>query len=73
MLKLRIYQSPFTFLKDTTKAYFWQCNTVGSKVKGLISKRVFQENTKHAKFFEKRTFFFLETPVLRFAVLPYYR
>ena len=38
------------------------------------------KKTKHAKFSEKRTFFgkfgvlcFLETPVLRFALLPYYR
>ena len=72
---------------------------VGHKVKGWISKRVFQK-TKHTKFSEKRTFLtpwyaheirnkeirtkkcslfgkfgllFLETPVLRFALLPYYR
>ena len=39
-----------------------------------ISKRVLQKNKKHIKFPEKFGFLcFLVTPVLRFAVLPYYR
>ena len=73
---------------------------VGNKAKGQISKRVFQENNKHAKFSAKTNIFyplirtrtcayqgvknvrfcgkfgvlcFLETPVLRFAFLSYYR
>ena len=54
---------------------------VGNKTKGRISKRAFQEN-KAREVFRKTTislFFgkfgvlcFLETPVLRFALLPYY-
>ena len=47
--------------------------TIGNKAKGQISKRVFQEN-KGGKFFGKfGVLCFLETPVLRFALLPYYR
>ena len=49
---------------------------VGNKAKDRISKQMFQEN-KVGKFSEKRTFLgvfcLLETPVLRFALLPYYR
>ena len=52
---------------------------VGNKAKGRISKRVFQENKARQVFREKQTYltfgvlFFLETPVLRFGLLPYYR
>ena len=72
-----------------------QCNIVGDKAKGRISKRVFQEN-KARQIFRKRNISyplirtgayqgvrnvcfsenlacFLEIPVLRFALLPYYR
>ena len=59
----------------------------GHKANGQISKQVFQKKTKRAKFSEKQTlggkkclFFgkfdvlcFLETPVWRFALLPYNR
>ena len=59
---------------------------VGNKAKRRISKRVFQEN-KARQIFRKRKrgkkcFFFFrkfgvlcfhETPVVRFALLPYYR
>ena len=38
---------------------------VGNKAKGRISKLVFQGNKARQSF--------LETPVLRFALLPYYR
>ena len=50
-------------------------NVVGNKAKGRISKRVFQENKAHqCLFFGKfGVLCFLETPVLRFALLPYYR
>ena len=47
---------------------------VGNKAKGRISKRVFQESKacqNHAGNFG--VLCFLETPVLRFALLPYYR
>ena len=37
-----------------------------NKAKGRTSKRVFQEN-------KARMLCFLETPVLRFVLLPYYR
>ena len=52
---------------------------VGNKAKGRISKRVFQENKARQVFREKQTYltfgvlFFLETPVLRFGLLLYYR
>ena len=62
---------------------------VGKKAKGRISKRVFQESKARQNFRKtnkitsggkKCLFFgnfgmlcFLETPVLRFALLPYYR
>ena len=55
---------------------------VGNKAKRLISKRVFQENKARqifrkaniSSFFEKiGVLCFLETSVLRFALLPYYR
>ena len=59
---------------------------IGNKAKGQISKRVFQE-IKARQIFQKRNiwklvrvyfsenlmFWFLETPVLRFPLLPYYR
>ena len=53
---------------------------VGNKAKGRISNQVFQEN-KARQIFRKtnisyhliRTRCFLETPGLRFALLPYYR
>ena len=40
---------------------------VGNKTKGRISKRVFQESKA------RHVLCFLGTPVLRFALLPYYR
>ena len=40
--------------------------------KGRISKRVFQEN-KACQIFRKTNISSPETPVLRFALLPYYR
>ena len=61
---------------------------VGNKVNGRISKRVFQENKtpnfpkneyflsggKKCLFFGKfDVLCFLEKPILRFALLPYYR
>ena len=62
---------------------------VGNKAKGQISKRVFQESKarqifrktnnsypkiRNVRFFGKfGVFCFLETSVLRFALLPYYR
>ena len=56
-------------------------HTVVNKAKGRISKRLFQEN-KARQIFRKtnisyslRKFgvlYFFETPVLRFALLPYY-
>ena len=42
---------------------------VGNKAKGRISKRVFQESKARQNFRNC----FLETPVLRFALLPYYQ
>ena len=55
---------------------------IGNKAKGRISKRVFQKkqrtpnfpkNEKKCSFFGKfGVLCFLETPVLRFALLPYY-
>ena len=53
---------------------------VVNKVKGRISKRVFQENKAQCVSGSKCSFFgkfgvlcFLGTPVLRFALLTYYR
>ena len=58
---------------------------VSNKAKGRISKRVFQENKARHTYIsvsggKKCLFFgkfgvlcFLETPVLRFPLLPYYR
>ena len=58
-------------------------DTDGNKAKAGISKRGFKK-AKHTKFSGKQTFLtprpppfdvlcFLETPVLRFTILPYYR
>ena len=75
--------------KDGYKRYYF--DFVGNKVKGQISKWVFQENkacqifrktnisyslmrSKKCSFFRKFDMLcFLETSVLRFALLPYYR
>ena len=55
---------------------------VGNKPKGQISKRVFQENKAHQIFRKTNISYplirsfslcFLGTPVLRFALFPYYR
>ena len=66
------------------KHWFYWKQSVGNKGKGQISKRVFQEN-KARQIFRKmnishpliRTVFavlcFFKTPVLRLALLPYYR
>ena len=43
---------------------------VGNKAKEGISKRMFQENNARQRF---GVLCFLETPVLRFALLPYYQ
>ena len=49
-------------------------NFVGNKAKGRISKRVCVSGGKKCSFFGKfGVLCFLETPVLRFALLPYYR
>ena len=57
---------------------------VGNKANGQIPKRVFQENKAHQVFRKTNISYsvcarkfdvlcFLETPVLRFSLLPYYR
>ena len=43
---------------------------VGNKAKERISKGMFQENKAHQRF---GVLCFLETPVLRLALLPYYQ
>ena len=64
---------------------FYLFQVVGNKAKGRISKRGFQESKARQNFRKTNIsyplkFFgnfgvlcFLETPVLRFALLPYYR
>ena len=49
---------------------FFQSKLVGNNAKGRVSKRVFQESKARQKFLE---LCFLETSVLRFALLPYYQ
>ena len=100
--KIETYKNDEKSKKDKLflKAYYDGRLLVGSnKVKGRISKRVFQESKVRTKFPKKQTFLtplyahvrvrirgkkclffgnfgvlcFLETPVLRFALLPYYR
>ena len=56
-------------LKNLKHVVWSQGYVVGNKAKWRISKRVFQEN-KAQKF---GVLCFFETPVLRFAILPYYR
>ena len=59
--------------------FVWKSEFVGNKAKMRILKRVLQEN-KARQTFRKRTFLTpfgllcsLVTPILRFALLPYYR
>ena len=67
-------------VSDTQCIRFGIYQFVGNKAKGRISNRVFQVN-KAPQVFQKtnisypliRTRTFLETPVLRFALSPYYR
>ena len=83
-LNLKIFNS-FTQQKVAgLEAYNILIEYAGDKVKRWISKRVFQENKPRQTFRvsggKKYLFFrnfealcFLETPVLRFSLLPYYR
>ena len=74
------------FVKNVLLQWCPQEKFVGNKAEGRISQRVFHENKARQIFWKKKnisypfSFFgksgvlcFLETPVLRFAVLPYYR
>ena len=77
-----IVSSDFIVRNDRARKSF---NIVSNKAKGRISKRVFQENKARHTYIsvsggKKCLFFgkfgvlcFLETPVLRFALLPYYQ
>ena len=85
----QIYISQLSTLYFSTNHYSKskKIDIVGSKAKGQISKRVFEESKVRQNFRKtnisggKKCLFFgnfgvlcsLETPVLRFALLPYHR
>ena len=74
------YEESETIISVKSLIIFQLNNNVGNKAKGLISKRVFQEN-KARQIFRKtnisypliRVISFIKTPVLRFTLFPYYR
>ena len=68
-------------MQKASQKYEHACaQIVGNKAKGRISKRVFEESKARENFRKTNILFFgnfgvlcfLQTPVLRFALLPYY-